>query len=207
MEREQVISRVESILSRIGAQSMTMDHVARECGISKRTLYELFPDKRTLISEAVRYRHDAHKREIEEIFAQSTNNFEALMRVYLNVRRYYQRTSFAFIDDIKRLYPDIFDQYRKNQVDHVQNFASVITKAQQEGLVLPQLNTEVAAMIFFITMHNLNQREEFARFNVSKVELFDGAFLNFLRGIATIEGIHYIDDFLADQNLLSINKK
>ncbi len=207
MEREQVILRVEAILARIGAQSMTMDHVARECGISKRTLYELFPDKRTLISEAVRYSHDRHKREVEEIFAGSANNFEALMRVYINVRSYYQRTSFAFIDDIKRLYPDIFDQYRKNQVDHVQNFARVVTKAQEEGLVLANINPVVAALLFFITMHNLNQREDFTQLNVSKVELFDGAFLNFMRGIATIEGIKYIDEFLADQNYLSINKK
>lgn len=205
MEKEQIISRVEIILSRIGPQSMTMDYVARECGISKRTLYELFPDKRTLISEAVRYSHDVHKREIEEIFAEATNKFEALMKVYLNVRRHIQRTSMVFLDDIKRLYPDIFDQYRKNQADHVQGFANVIKKAQDEGLVLTNLNAEVAAMVFFITMHNLNQREEFTSLSVGKVELFDGAFLNFLRGIATIDGIKYIDEFLSHHNSLSIN--
>lgn len=206
MEKEQVIKRVEGILSRIGAQSMTMDHVARECGISKRTLYELFPDKRTLISEAVHYNHAVHKREVEQIFAEATNNFEALMKVYLTVRRYVQRTSVVFLDDIKRLYPDIFDQYRTNQKDHVLEFSKVIKQAQAEGLALPQINAEVAAMVFFITMHNLNQREEFTGFTFGKVELFDGAFLNFLRGIATIDGIKYIDEFLSHHNSFSINK-
>lgn len=47
--KEHILQETQNILSRMGPQSMTMDMVARNCGISKRTLYEKFPDKETLI--------------------------------------------------------------------------------------------------------------------------------------------------------------
>lgn len=197
MEREQILDRVVETLSRIGPQSMTMDAVAHSCGISKRTLYELFPDKHTLISEAVHMMHDRHKRAYEEIFRSSSNNFEALLNVYKQVRHHIENTSVVFLGDIKRLYPDIFEQYRHNEKEAVKSFAGVVSKAQQEGMVLPRINSEVAATIFFITMHNLKQSEAFFPSQHSRLEIFDGAFLNFVRGIATIKGIGFIDEFLS----------
>ena len=49
--RERIIKECNKMIMSVGPSSMTMDDVARACGISKRTLYEAFPDKRTLISE------------------------------------------------------------------------------------------------------------------------------------------------------------
>ena len=43
------------LMMRIGPQSVTMDMVARDCGISKRTLYETFPNKHNLISDVIKY--------------------------------------------------------------------------------------------------------------------------------------------------------
>ena len=51
--RERIVTECSQMLMSVGPASMTMDDVARACGISKRTLYETFPDKRTLISECI----------------------------------------------------------------------------------------------------------------------------------------------------------
>ncbi|MBQ3960991.1 MAG: TetR/AcrR family transcriptional regulator, partial [Muribaculaceae bacterium] len=48
-----IIKESRALLKKIGASSMTMDMVARNCGISKRTLYEIFPDKKTLIKTCI----------------------------------------------------------------------------------------------------------------------------------------------------------
>ena len=195
--KTRILEAASDAFSQKGIKSVRMDDIAQSLNISKRTLYELFPDKHTLISEAVHMMHDRHKRAYEEIFRSSANNFEALLNVYKQVRHHIENTSVVFLDDIKRLYPDIFEQYRHNEKEAVKSFAGVVSKAQQEGMVLPRINSEVAATIFFITMHNLKQSEAFFPSQHSRLEIFDGAFLNFVRGIATIKGIGFIDEFLS----------
>ena len=43
--QSRIIKETRELMTRIGVSAMTMDMVARNCGISKRTLYETFPDK------------------------------------------------------------------------------------------------------------------------------------------------------------------
>ena len=66
--RERIIQECNTMLMSVGPSSMTMDDVARACGISKRTLYETFPDKRTLIGECVHRHHEAKNAAVKEIF-------------------------------------------------------------------------------------------------------------------------------------------
>ena len=48
--RERIITECSKMMMSVGITSMTMDNVAHACGISKRTLYEVFPDKRSSLS-------------------------------------------------------------------------------------------------------------------------------------------------------------
>ena len=43
--KQRILQETSQLLFTVGIASMTMDMVARSCGISKRTLYEQFPDK------------------------------------------------------------------------------------------------------------------------------------------------------------------
>ena len=90
--RERIVNECSQMLRSVGPTSMTMDDVARACGISKRTLYETFPDKRTLISECMLREHEAKNAALKEIFNTSSNCFEAMYRVYQRARKMYDTT-------------------------------------------------------------------------------------------------------------------
>ena len=128
--RERIVTECSQMLMSVGPTSMTMDDVARACGISKRTLYETFPDKRTLISECIRRQHEAKNAQMKEIFNTSSNCFEAMYRVYQRARKMYETTSVAFFNDIKRLYPDIFEK-------HIENEKTVIIYPPAAPAVMP----------------------------------------------------------------------
>ena len=183
-------------MSRIGAQATTMDMIARECGISKRTLYEVFPDKKSLVAEIVATVNNTHKVEFEAIFRNSGNVFEALLNIYHRIREYLQNTSFAFFDDIKRLYPEIHETRKSNEIAHIEKFANAIEAAKTQGLVVPNINSKIASTIFLTSIRSLQDNDLINEMQFNKVEVFDGAFINFMRGIATIKGIEIIENFL-----------
>lgn len=191
--KEHIIQEAGKLLQRIGPTSMTMDTVARSCGISKRTLYEKFPDKLTLIKECIETESREQNEQVKQIFEKSENCFAALFNVYVHMREYMQSTSNAYIDDIKRLYPELFAMRRERERNFIMQLSGVLKQAQQEGHVLPDINTDIAAFLFLSNMNNLHKHDYIASFGFNKLEAFDGAFLNFMRGIATKAGRDIID--------------
>ena len=181
------------MLMSVGPASMTMDDVAHACGISKRTLYETFPDKRTLILECLRHEHELKNAEVEKIFATSSNCFEAMFRVYTRAKLMYEKTSVAFVNDIKRLYPDIFEQHINSEKTTVDGLASVLRKAQEQELVIKRINPEIAAYLFVLSMRELHTSPNTAKYGFKQADVFEHMFISFLRGVATIKGIEMID--------------
>lgn len=53
MDRNKVIDQACSLFTRLGTQTVSTQDIAVSCGISKRTLYELFQSKDLLIEEVV----------------------------------------------------------------------------------------------------------------------------------------------------------
>ena len=191
--RERIINECSQMLMSVGPTSMTMDDVARACGISKRTLYEIFPDKRTLIGECMHRQHEAKNTQLKEIFNTSSNCFEAMFRVYQRARKMYETTSMAFINDIKRLYPDIFEKHMENEKTVIAGIASVLRQAQDEGLVIKRINPEIAAYLFSQSMRVLHENPNGTKYGFKEEDMFDHVFISFLRGVATIKGIEMIE--------------
>ncbi len=191
--RERIITECNKMLMSVGPASMTMDDVAHACGISKRTLYETFPDKRTLILECLRHEHEVKNAEVEQIFATSDNCFEAMFRVYTRVRSMYEKTSVAFVNDIKRLYPDIFEQHINSEKATVDGLTRVLRKAQEQGLVINRINPEIAAYLFVISIREVHNSTNAAKYGFKQADVFDHVFISFLRGVATIKGIEMIE--------------
>ena len=194
--REKILKTSMDLMMRIGPQSVTMDMVARDCGISKRTLYETFPNKHKLISDVIKYNQQQVNEVFTQIFEQSANSFEALMKVYTTAREFIQKTSPAFITDIKRLYPEVFDEYKAQELDHILSLAKIIKRAKEEGLALPRIKCKIAAFLFNNNMKNLHHMQDFPFPEYSAAEIFDGAFLNFMRGMATTKGQEIIESYV-----------
>ena len=123
------------------------------------------------------------------------------MGVYTIAREFIRKISPVFLADIKRLYPEVFDEYKAQEVDHILSLAKIIKKAKEEGLVLPGIKCKIAAFVFNNNMKTLHNMQDFPFPEYTVTEVFDGAFLNFMRGIATTKGQEIIENFVV-KNLL-----
>lgn len=91
--------------------------VARSCGISKRTLYEQFPDKKSLVKECLKVDYKNSTTDFEAIFANASNCFEALFGTFNYMRKRMVKMPVTFHDDLKRIYPDLYVSLHK-RCDH-----------------------------------------------------------------------------------------
>lgn len=201
--QSRITREARTLLQQIGATSMTMDMVARNCGISKRTLYETFPDKKTLIKTCLEEDHAEQDRILADIFKNAENCYDALFKTYLHFRGYMAKTSRVYLSDIKRLYPDLFMERREKEMNLVTQLSNVLAKAQEQGYMESRIDTRIAAFLFVNNLRDVHENRRYQDYGFNAIDVFDGAFLNFLRGISTIEGIRTIDAYLEKENKLN----
>ncbi len=197
--KERIINETNKLLAHMGPSAMTMDTVARNCGISKRTLYEHFGDKQTLLKNCILEVQKEHRKEYEKIFASSQNCFEALFKVFVNARKFLNASNVLVAKEIKRLYPEVYNEFQNQESRFIDDLSQVLNESQRQGLVIKQIDTRIAAFLFVYTIKTVRQSDKIAEMGFSRVRVFEGAFMNFLRGVATIKGIDMIESFLKEQ--------
>ncbi len=208
--KTRIITTTLRMMMQIGVSSMTMDAIARSCGISKRTLYEQFPDKLTLITEALRHDGQQKHERLERIFNDSSNRLDALLNVYAEIRKQVSHTSFALISDIRRLYPSLYTEFESAQGQNNHYLIEVLKKGRNEGLVRDNANLDISVQVLNLIIHNPELANLAYQNDLPLVRVLDEVFINFLRSIATIQGIELIDKFfskLYDNNNIILNNK
>ena len=77
--RDRIIVKATEAFTSHGIKSITMDDIATSLGISKRTLYEVFEDKETLLKEVILKNEEDKNEFLENLLAESTNVLEVIL--------------------------------------------------------------------------------------------------------------------------------
>ena len=80
--RERIIDTAVEAFTKHGIKSITMDEIAASLGISKRTLYEVFSDKETLLEACVLRRQEKEEQYLKEILAVASNVLEVILKLF-----------------------------------------------------------------------------------------------------------------------------
>lgn len=85
--RERIIDTALNSFATHGIKSITMDDIAAALGISKRTLYEVFSDKETLLMECLLKAQREGDAYVKDVYEKASNVLEVLLKLYSGVSR------------------------------------------------------------------------------------------------------------------------
>ncbi len=103
-----------------------MDEIAEQLGMSKRTLYELFKDKKNLVTECLYYFENLAKESQKKIFRETDNTFEAIVLSFKSNLEGFQQIDKKFLEDIKKYFPDINKQWEKSKNLHIEKMLGTL---------------------------------------------------------------------------------
>lgn len=180
-----------------GCKAVTMDDIAAECGISKRTLYEQFADKSQLLNECISLigRHSDER--LEEIRSRSGNVLEFL----ISLHRSQAETRFKFYDgffrDVKKYYPEVYaglvTKIRKSQFE---NNRKLIEAGQKQGIFLRFLNVDMVATVISETINIIKESKIGLDLSFDRKEFLLHTMFLYLRGMSTSKGMAIIDSYV-----------
>lgn len=120
-----------------GFRGVTMEDLARELGMSKKTLYGHFPAKSALLEAVLADKFGDVSGELDAIMAREGIEFPERLHALLScVRKHTEEIRPPFLRDVAREAPDLFERIRGNRRQLIQrHFGAVLREGREAGMI------------------------------------------------------------------------
>jgi len=191
---KEIIEKVSVLYMKYGIKSVTMDDVARELGISKKTLYQYFTDKDDLVKKVVDYQMDRQHECMKDFASAKVNAIEELLMVSKLIADFLKSVNPSVTYDIQKYYPEIWKNISSDRRDHIYNqIADNMKRGIKEGLYRKDLIIDIIAHIYLFRLENAQMLDIINENKYTYEEIFNTFFSYHIRGIANQKGIAYLE--------------
>lgn len=176
-----------------GIRAVTMDDVAAELKISKRTLYEIFGTKEEVLSECVMKYFEDRRLNLEVQIAHCKNVMEIVMVFIRKKIDEIHHTNPQFYADMAQ-YPQLA-VYLKEQKERIRKeSAKFFERGKQEGFFREEINQELVSVLFEAVNKYVMETRLYQQYSFE--EIFKNLAVLTLRGICTDKGLKLLDKLL-----------
>ncbi|MCU0446480.1 MAG: TetR/AcrR family transcriptional regulator [Microscillaceae bacterium] len=193
---EKILQVAEDLFSKYGIRSVSMDDIARELGMSKKTIYQYFKDKNEMvvkITEGYMHEDEACMIEIEQA---SSNAVEAVLKMSDYFRQAMSEFNPAMIYDIKKYHPDAWHLHQSYAKTHfIESFERNYAWGVADGLYRKDLNIRILAHLRLAEINLTFDESVFSNKEFNVIEVHVTMTEHFLRGILTEQGFEIFNQF------------
>lgn len=204
MTKEQVMTTALDMFSQYGIKSVSMDDIARNTGISKRTIYEFFEDKETLLQEAIKYHNNTMRKILSELEKGPFTALDVFVLFYEEFMKHPRWYIKRYYDDLKR-YPKAVEQAEKDKADFTTRCIKLLNRGGKEGVFQKDLNIEILALLAKEQLKMIQPSKAFV--NHSVTEVFQTVLFTFLRGIYTEKGMVILERYALKHSYDMLSRK
>lgn len=146
--KEKILADAEQLFVRFGVRSVTMDDVAREASMSKKTLYQYFDNKDKLVSEVALNHLKKESDEFHEIENLAKDSIHELFLVTVCLRKHVFKMNPSLLYDMQKYHADAWAHYLQFKNTFVRGYIERnIEKGIEEGYFRAGIDPKVLSII------------------------------------------------------------
>lgn len=196
---EQILEIAMDEFLHYGFKSVTVDDIARKCGISKKTFYERFKNKDELVNETVKQYNQQHWEEMCQMSKDAKNAVEELVSIFVHLGKMMKNINPICFSDMQRYYPEAFKYMECFKNEKILNsIKDNLIRGKQEELFREELDDEIIAQfrlnsVFMVMENNVFSKSPKGALYVNRqiMELY-------MYGVATVKGHKLVSKYLSD---------
>ena len=204
-QMQYIVRRATEMFIEQGIKAVRMDDIAHELSISKRTLYEMFSDKRELMQACLNYHVSTTNCELMNSLAKAENVIE---EIFLIIRAAYRENEHSrmFRQSINKYYPDLFEPFSRSQSKIAsEHFRSMLRRGLEEGAFRSDTNVEFTEAMFVMMINGVvSSSQLMLPEGVTKQDAMSYVIVNFFRGFSTEQGQRMVDEYRRKYNDIKV---
>lgn len=185
--KEKIINRAKEMFLKLGFKSITMDDIACEMCISKKTIYKYFSNKELLIEESTQLVHKEVRETIDIIVAKNFNAIEENFQIRRMFKEMFKYSETSPVYQLKRHYPEVYQKVVGYQIEICEGcFRDNILKGISEGLYRENIDVENYVKFYYTLIFSISENTALER-DANNLE--HKALEYHIRAMATLAGI------------------
>ena len=191
--QDRIRHKADELFRRYGIRSVTMDEIATQLGMSKKTIYQYYTDKDQLVDavavDEIQFSQECCTRDA----AAAENAIEEIFKVMEFVEVMFRNMNPSMLHDLEKYHPG---GYRKF-LEHKNKFLYEMVKKNiergiKEELYRPEIDVEFMARYRLESMMLAFNPDLFPMSKFNLVKLHQEILEHFLYGLATLKGYKLI---------------
>ncbi len=187
---------------RYGIRSVSMDEIATQLGISKKTIYQFYQDKDALVEDAINMEICRNENECASQQQQSENAIHEIFLAVNMTEELLQLMNPSVIYELEKYHPKAY----KKLSDHKAKFLYDVIKknlerGKKEGLYREDINTDILSRFRIGSTFLIFNPELFNAGKHSLTNVLHVITDNFLYGIATVKGQKIIQKYYSSKEM------
>jgi hypothetical protein len=193
-ELKSFLFEVSKIFFRFGIKSVTMADIARELGISKKTIYTKVEDKTDLVSKVMDYQLALDIEVVERVANSASNAIDEMFDVCNAIGEIIGEMHPSVMYDLQKYYPQVYKRFS----DHKETFVlkTVVTnlkKGKEQGLFRPEFNEEIIAKLHISKMDLIWDPKVFDHSKISFIDVVGEMMIYHIYGVSSEKGREYLN--------------
>ena len=187
--RDKLVLNSLKLYMKYGIKSVSMDDVAHELSVSKKTVYNLVKDKNTLVDSCINL--IAKQTDMSDFCSDSDLNvIEKHIHIYKHISKLLTEMNPSFEYDLKKYYPNQFVKFVKNRRKNIfDKMRQDLKQGIEEGYFRADIDIDKLTILNIIRIEGLKETDIFEEYNITMLDLLDELFNYHLHGIATQQGL------------------
>ncbi len=192
--RRRIVTAARQHFFAHGFRGVSMDDLAAEVGMSKKTLYAHFESKTDLVEAVLREKFDELDQELDDIVAECSKDvLRGLHELLECMQRQIEEIQPPFVRDVRREAPKIFELVKKRRSAAISRcFVAVLENGRKAGIVRKDFSLETTIEILLGATDAIINPAKLAELKLSPTEAYGAIMTLFLDGVLTTKGRHML---------------
>ncbi len=192
--RDKIINKAGEMFLTLGFKSTTMDDIANELGMSKKTLYKYFPNKTTLVDVSTEAVHNTINETINKVKTKNYNAVEEEFAVKAIFKEMFKHAKTPPMYQLKKYYPETYAKLIQREVNLFKTcIIANLTKGISQGLYRTDIDQNLIVNFYFTLIFGVFDSETYGE-EVNNVMKVKYKVLEYhIRAIATSKGIEELE--------------
>ena len=188
--RQRIVDAARAHFFSHGFRSVTMDDLAAEMGISKKTLYAHFPSKIALLEAVLADKFVGVEAKLTEISRAQPHDFPTALRELLaNMQRELDEIKPPFVRDMRQKAPHVFKTVERRRAALIERFfGKLFIEGQRTGMVRKDVPAKLMIEILLAMVQAIMNPPKMEELGMMPKEGFAGILKIVLEGALTGRG-------------------
>ena len=189
-----ILSDVRKLALDDGIENLSVKVICKKLDICEEELYNLIKGERDLASKVLEFERDSFKAIFDEYDFEGMNAIDILMIVSREIAKRYYDVTPAISRSLKQRFPKVYQDHFQKRMDFIFEKIQInLNKGISQEIYRNDLSIELVSRLYMSRLIDIHNEEIFPSEKFSFNTLYEVMFDNFVRSIATPEGLRYFE--------------